>query len=177
MFKCETCDIGYSKQGELKYHNGLVHTLQCFVCDKKFDSRKDLLKHLANERTHKHFSKEGKPVNEKGMFIHVKAPGQKKYFKCNFCNNQYGEAGSLQKHTKKFHERELEAEKKLEKESKEKLLARDSVECRFCEKEMPKESMPLHLDECEIKKKFTSGEITIEQLKERSMQKMKQNKK
>ena len=173
MFKCETCDIGFSKQGELKYHNGLVHTLQCYLCEQKFDSKKDLIKHFANERTHKHFSKEGKPVNEKGTFIHVKAP--KKPYKCNFCDKAYAHPGSLQKHTIKVHEKELEAEKKLENESKEKLSARDSIECRFCEIEMPKESMPLHLDKCDIKKKFISGEITVEQLKERAMQKMKQN--
>ena len=48
----------------MKYHKGLEHTLQCYVCKEEFDSKNDDFKrHFAK---HKGFSKEGKPVNEKG---------------------------------------------------------------------------------------------------------------
>ena len=159
VFRCQTCEIGFSKKGEMKYHKGLEHTMQCYVCKEEFDSKNDFKRHFTK---HEGFSKEGKPVNEKGLVIIVKAP--EKPCKCNFCDKAYADEGSLQRHRNNVHEMESEQEKKIEKESKEKASARNFVPCGFCKVEMTKESIPLHLRICVVRKKVFSGEITFDEL-------------
>ena len=150
VYRCQTCGIGYSKNGDLKYHKGLEHTKQCYVCEQEFDSKNDFRRHFAK---HEGWSKEGKPVNEKVLVKIVKAP--QKPCKCNFCDAEYGDEGSLQSHRKNAHQMDPEQEKKIENESREKALARNVVECAYCKVKMPKESMPLHLGICDAKVRFT----------------------
>ena len=150
LYRCDTCGIGYSEKGKMKYHKGLDHTLQCYLCEQQCDSKKDFMRHFAK---HPGFSKGGKPVNEESLVLIVKAP--QKPCKCNLCDRGFSDEGSLTRHMKDAHQISSEQEKKIEKISKEKALARNFVNCAYCKVEMPKESMRSHLPKCDAKVRYT----------------------
>ncbi|CAH0546670.1 unnamed protein product [Brassicogethes aeneus] len=111
-FICELCDKGFLRkdylEAHINNHNG-VKNYNCNVCSKKFVSQKNLDAHLKyHDGTVKIYKCNicGKSMSS-GFEEHLRTHSNVREFECTSCDMKFKTKGSLSKHVKIKHEKDI----------------------------------------------------------------------